>query len=189
MTEAEKIIGDQFKIQIVSSGVGPLSEKDLNEAHHTGAIIIGFDINVAPNVQNRIEGAGVTVRLHKLIYKFQDDLEDLVHDMKQKDAKKGEDGRQLEIFGEAHVAQIFKVTDQGPKKGSPKRMIQVAGSRVHDGQLSMHHKYRIIRNDMVILEDLQPHSIKRFKKDVGKVEKGMECGIAFEGLKAGFSIE
>jgi len=70
MQEAEKIIGDQFKIQIVNTGVGPLTEKDLSEAQKIGAVIFGFDIGAAPNILNRIEGADVSVHLHKLIYKF-----------------------------------------------------------------------------------------------------------------------
>jgi translation initiation factor IF-2 len=108
--------------------------------------------------------------------------------MKQKDLQKDSNGQDLEIYGEAIVSQIFHVTEDGPKKGSPKRHIQVAGCRVQDGHVLMDHKYRIIRNDICIIEDLKPHSLKRFKKDVGKVEKGMECGIAFEGLKSGFSL-
>ena len=74
LKEAEKIIGQLFKIQIVSTGVGPLTEKDLNEAHQIGAVILGFDIPISPNIQNRIESAGVSVHLHKLIYTFQDDI-------------------------------------------------------------------------------------------------------------------
>ena len=70
MTEAESIIGDQFKISIVSTGVGPLTEKDIHEASQVGAVVIGFDINASPNVQSRIDASGVPVRLHKLIYKF-----------------------------------------------------------------------------------------------------------------------
>lgn len=81
MQEADQIIGDQFKIQIVSTGVGPLTEKDLNEASQIGAIIFGFDISAAPNLLTRLEGADVSVHLHKLIYKFQEDLENLVHDV------------------------------------------------------------------------------------------------------------
>merc|ERR1719238_427341 len=65
LKEADRIIGQNFKIQIVESGVGPLNEQDLNSAHQTGAIIFGFDIPVPRNVENRIDAAGVAVRLHK----------------------------------------------------------------------------------------------------------------------------
>jgi translation initiation factor IF-2 len=71
---------------------------------------------VAPNVANRIESAGVSVHLHKLIYKFQDDLENLVHDMKQKEELARGGGLNIEVLGEAHILQIFEVTDKGNKK-------------------------------------------------------------------------
>jgi len=135
---------------------------------------------VAPNIQNRIEPSGVAVHLHKLIYKFQDDLTDLVHDVNQRETLSKGKGLNLEIRGEAHVMQIFNVTEPGLKKGSPKRQVIVAGCRVHDGEVAKDLKYRIMRNNDCIVEDLKVHSLKKFKKDVSKVEKGMECGIAFE---------
>ena len=64
---------------------------------------MGFDISVAPNVQNRIESAGIVVHLHKLIYKFQEDIENLVHDVKQREIMSKGKGLNLEIKGEAHV--------------------------------------------------------------------------------------
>lgn len=68
--EAESIIGNQFKVQVVSTGVGPITEKDLNEASQIGATLFGFDVPVMPNIIDRVEDAGVPIRLHKLIYKF-----------------------------------------------------------------------------------------------------------------------
>lgn len=100
----------------MSTGIGPLSERDLNEASQTGAIIFGFDISVAPNVSDRIEGSGVSVNLYKLIYKFQDDLEDLVHDMKQKELNAQGKGKSIEVIGEAHILQIFEITEGGGRK-------------------------------------------------------------------------
>lgn len=86
LAEAEKIIGNNFKISIVDTGVGPLTEKDLSTAQQTGAIIFGFDITIPSGVQNKISSAGVSVHIYKLIYKFQDDLEALVEDHKQEEA-------------------------------------------------------------------------------------------------------
>ena len=87
----------------MSTGVGPLSEKDLNEAHQIGAVIFGFDILAPPNISGRIEGAGISVHLHKLIYKFQEDLENLVHDIKQREKLARGKGINLEIMGEASI--------------------------------------------------------------------------------------
>lgn len=165
-----------------------MTEKDLNEASMTGAAIIGFDISVPPNVSNRIESAGVPVHIHKLIYKFQEDLEDLVHDMKKKEELSRGRGKALEIVGEAHVLQIFNVKVDGAKKGSPKKQMKIAGSRVHDGEIDAHLKYRLMREDECLVEDLEVLQLKKFKKDVTKVEKGMECGICLTGFKNGIEI-
>ena len=59
----------------------------------------------------------------------------------------------------------------------------MAGCRVQDGEISLHHKFRILRAGECIIEGLTVHSLKRFKKEVTKVDKGMECGIAFSNLK------
>mmetsp|Transcript_12957 Transcript_12957/g.20071 ORF Transcript_12957/g.20071 Transcript_12957/m.20071 type:complete len:118 (-) Transcript_12957:460-813(-) len=68
--EADKIIGNQFKVQIVAEAVGPITDKEMSEAAAMGAVIIGFDIPVSAPMKARAESLGVTVSLHKLIYKF-----------------------------------------------------------------------------------------------------------------------
>ena len=92
-------------------------------------------------------------------------------------------------MGEAAVQQIFNITEPGAKKGSPKKVIQVAGARVHDGELDSTLKFRIMRNNECILEDLTIHSLKKFKKDAKKVEKGLECGISLNGLRNGVQLQ
>jgi translation initiation factor IF-2 len=189
LIEADNIIQDQFQINIVNTGIGPLVEKDLHEAQQMGAIIFGFDIQVAPNIGDRIRDAGVAVRMHKLIYKFQDDLDDLVHDIKEKQKLKSHRGMQIEATGEAHVHQIFKVTESGPKKGSPKRHITVAGCQVVEGDIDRRMRFRLLRNDELIKDEMTLHTLKHYKKDVSKVERGMECGIALEGLPKDFEMD
>lgn len=71
----------------------------------------------------------------------------------------------------------------GPKKGSPKRIVQVAGAIVKDGELDKNMKYRVLRDNFCIVEDLTIHSLKKYKEDVDTVDQGNECGIALEGLK------
>ena len=103
LQEAEQIIGNHFKIQIVSTGVGPITEKDLNEAMHINAVIFGFDVPVLPNVVDRFQDAGVAVRLHKLIYKFQEDLENLVHDVRQKERMERGQGMSHDMVGKGQI--------------------------------------------------------------------------------------
>ena len=98
-------------------------------------------------------------------------------------------GFNLEIMGECSVQQIFNITEPGGKKGAPKKMIQVAGARVHDGELDASLKFRIIREGECIIEGLTIHSLKKFKKDAKKVEKGHECGISLNGLRNGVELQ
>lgn len=145
LAEAEKIIGHHYKIQIVNTGVGPLTEKDLNEASHIGATIFGFDVPVQANVVERFEDAGVSVHLHKLIYTFQEDLEKLVHDVRQEELLERGQGMACQLCGEASIQQIFNVSVKGAKK-----MQVVAGSRVTDGLFSLKKKCRVVRDEECI---------------------------------------
>ena len=74
-------------MQVLESGVGPISEADISQAVSTGAIIIGFDVPCSQPNAKKAEAMGVCVKLHKLIYKFTDDLSDIVHDVKLADLK------------------------------------------------------------------------------------------------------
>ena len=67
--------------------------------------------------------------------------------------------------------------------------MKIAGSRVHDGEIDSHLKYRLMRDGECLIEDLTIHQLKKFKMDVTKVEKGMECGISLNGLKNGIELE
>lgn len=87
------------------------------------------------------------------------------------------------------MAQIFVVTDTTGKKGAPKKQLQVAGSKVIDGELDKSLKFRLVRDDTCIIENLTIHTMKKFKTDVNKVEKGTECGLAFNGLKGGIKLQ
>lgn len=82
LMESSKIIGQHYQVSILDSGVGPISEADISQATSTGAIIIGFDVPCSQPNAKKAEALGVPVRVHKLIYKFMDDLNDIVHDVK-----------------------------------------------------------------------------------------------------------
>lgn len=178
LAEAEKIIGNNFKISIVDTGVGPLTEKDLATASQTGAIIFGFDIPVPPGVQSKISSAGVSVHVYKLIYKFQDDLESLVEDHKQEELLARDETANTETQGEGPVKQIFEVTGT-TKRGGAKKMIQVLGCYVEDGAFETGHLFRVRRGGRYIIDKLKVQSLKKYKTDVDIVEEGLECGVAF----------
>ena len=103
MTETQKIIGGHYQIQVIESGVGPITEADIQNAASTSARIIGFDVPCSSSVTKRAEASGVIVRLHKLIYKFTDDLQDIVHDVVLSEAKARGETVRKEIVGQAQI--------------------------------------------------------------------------------------
>lgn len=115
LTETEKLITGHYQINIIQTGVGPITEADLNCARDTGAVIFGFDIACPSVIENRIADSGVTVRLHKLIYKFTDDITDLVHDVKLAEQKAKGQGKVKDVQGTAQILQFFNVTTAGKK--------------------------------------------------------------------------
>ena len=74
LAETTKIIGQHYQVSVLESGVGPTSEADISQASSTGAIIIGFDVPCSQTNAKKAEVMGVPIKLHKLIYKFTDDL-------------------------------------------------------------------------------------------------------------------
>ena len=85
----------------------------------------------------------------------------------------------IDILGTATVAQIFKVKDL---KSKVPKMVQVAGSRVTQGEIERKYKYRVMRGERVLQDNLRLHSMKKLQLDVTKVEKGLECGLCFENF-------
>ena len=84
------------------SEVGPISDSDLSQAQATGAVVLGFDVACTPMMEKKAESMGITVRVHKLIYEFNQDIENLIHDVKLKDKlSKGE--LDSNIVGEASI--------------------------------------------------------------------------------------
>lgn len=159
-----------------------MTEHDLSTAAQSGAVVFGFDISVPPNVHNRIEAAGVSVHLYKLIYKFQEDLEALVKDQKQIEMQAGDGTANTQLLGEGVVKQIFEITGT-TKKGGAKKMVQALGCQVDEGAFDKSNFFRVRRGDVHIANKLVVQSLKKFKTDVEVVEEGLECGLAFKNLK------
>eukprot|EP00349_Pseudokeronopsis_sp_Brazil_P010299 CAMPEP_0202979142 /NCGR_PEP_ID=MMETSP1396-20130829/85370_1 /ASSEMBLY_ACC=CAM_ASM_000872 /TAXON_ID= /ORGANISM="Pseudokeronopsis sp., Strain Brazil" /LENGTH=117 /DNA_ID=CAMNT_0049718427 /DNA_START=504 /DNA_END=857 /DNA_ORIENTATION=- len=74
LAESQKILKGKYRVQIIDSSVGAVNETDITSAANSGAIIIGFDVKCNPLAQKIASGSGVKIRLHKIIYKFLEDL-------------------------------------------------------------------------------------------------------------------
>lgn len=129
----------------------------------------------SPAIVKKVEGTGIIVRLHKLIYKFTDDLKDLVHDIKLEEAIANGEGFSKEVIGTASVLQTFNVTSTRGKKEAT-----VIGSKVMTGFFDTKSKYRVWRDDEILYDNLSLSSLRHLKTTVQKIDKGTECGVIFE---------
>jgi len=165
---------DEVKVDVIHSGVGAVTETDVNLAEAAGAVVIGFHVVPDSKTRKVAERAHVEVRRYDVIY---DMVEDVEKEMLGSLAPKEEE----EIVGHAEVLQVFRSSRWGI----------IAGSKVTDGFLSRNCQARLIRDGSVIYE--APFaSLRHFKDDVKEVKEGNECGIKiqdYEDVKAGDIIE
>jgi translation initiation factor IF-2 len=157
-----KIENEEVKIGIIHSGVGNITETDVMLASASQAIIIGFNIRPATNIQKMANLEKIDIRLYKIIYNLLDEI---------KSALKGYIKPKIEeyVCGQAEVREIFKI----PKIGT------IAGSYVLSGKISKKDKIRLIRDGKLIYEG-EVSSLKRFKEDIKEVNADFECGIGIE---------
>lgn len=171
----EKIGNDTTKIQIISSGVGGITENDVALASASEhCVIFGFHIRPTGSVKEKAKSNGVEIKTYNIIYDLLDDARELVAGMLDPIIRE-------ENLGQAEVREVFAV----PKLGS------IAGCIVTDGLINRGVKVRLIRDGVIIVESTVS-SLKRFKDDAREVKKGFECGIGIDGfsdIKVGDFIE
>lgn len=171
----DKLKNEEVKVNIISSGVGGITESDIALAEASeDAVILGFNVRPTGGVKEKAKKAGVTINTYNVIYDLIDDVKDLLGGLLSPIIRE-------ENLGQAEVKEVFSV----PKLG------QVAGCIVTDGVINRGAKVRVIRDGVVIYEG-EISSLKRFKDDVKEVAKGYECGIGVVGyndIKAGDFLE
>ena len=165
---------EEVSVNVVSGGVGGLSETDINLALTAGAVVFGFNVRADNAARRVIEAEGVDLRYYSVIY-------DLIDDVKQALAGMLKPELREEIVGVAEVRDTFR----SPKFGT------VAGCMVVEGTLYRNKPIRVLRDNVVIFEG-ELESLRRFKDDVGEVRSGFECGIGvrnYNDVKVGDKIE
>ena len=169
-----KIQVEDVRVKVIRSGVGTITESDIVLASASNAIIVGF--NVRPNAKT-IEVAkeyNVDIRLHNIIYKLVEEIEDAMKGMLDPEYEE-------KIIGTAEVRKLFKFSKVGT----------IAGSMVTDGIVKSDAKARLLR-DGVVVYDGQINTIQKEKDSVKEVKKGFECGITLQNysdIKEGDIIE
>ncbi|HUQ50785.1 MAG TPA: translation initiation factor IF-2 [Gammaproteobacteria bacterium] len=170
----EKITSEDVKITVVSSGVGGITESDVQLAATSKAIIIGFNVRADAAARGAIKESGVDIRYYSIIYEAIDDIKAAASGLLAPEIRE-------QIVGLAEVREVFR----SPKFGN------VAGCMVVDGYVRRSNPIRVLRNNVVIYEG-QLESLRRFKDDVNEVRAGTECGIGvrnYNDVKAGDQIE
>ncbi|WP_442764442.1 translation initiation factor IF-2 [Sulfurospirillum cavolei] len=171
----EKIRNAETKVNIVSAGIGGITESDVALASaSSNCVILGFHVRPTGPVKEKAKSSGVEIKTYSIIYDLIDDVTNLVTGMMAPVIRE-------ENIGQAMVREVFMV----PKLGA------IAGCIVTDGTINRGVKIRVIRDGVIIFEG-SVSSLKRFKDDVKEVGKGYECGVGIDGyndIKVGDYIE
>ncbi len=170
----EDMSTDEVGINIIHTGVGAITETDVDLASASNAIIIGFNVRPGLKSQQYAEKEKVDIRTYRVIYKALEDIRDAMEGMLQPELKE-------RVRGHAEIRQIFKVPDIG----------NVAGVYVRDGIVNRNFQVRVIR-DGIVKHEGEVSSLKRFEDDVKEVKDGYECGVGianYDDIKEGDILE
>ena len=159
----QKIEVEGVKITIVHSAVGAINESDVTLAEASNAFIIGFNVRPTSQARQQAEADDVEIRLHSIIYKVIEEMEDAMKGMLDPEYEE-------KIIGEALIRETFKVSKVGT----------IGGFMVINGKVTRDSKVRVIR-DGVVIYDGELASLKHFKDDVKEVTNGREGGLMIEG--------
>jgi len=156
---------DEVRLNILQAMPGGITEGDVLLAEASNAIIIGFNVVADEHAQRVAEAEGVDIRLYNIIYRITDDL-------KKSMAGLLEPEEQERSLGRATVRATFKVS----------RIGTVAGCYVTSGLAVKSAKVRLVRNNVVVRDNLSIESLKHFKDDAREVKAGLECGVKLAGF-------
>ncbi|MGD9317139.1 MAG: translation initiation factor IF-2, partial [Anaerolineae bacterium] len=150
---------DEHKVNILSQGIGRISESDIMLASASQAIVIGFHVDVDEAARRVAEIEGVDIRLYNIIYKLIEDVDKALKGMLEPVYEKV-------VIGHAEVRAVFGIRRRG----------NIAGCYVTDGEVTRNAWVRVYRDDEELF-DGQLDSLKRFQEDVTEVRAGFECGV------------
>ena len=159
----QKLSTDEVKVSVLHSGVGGISESDVNLAIASGALIIGFNVRADSAARKLAENEDVEIRYYNIIYDAIDDVKAAMSGMLAPEEKEQQTGT-------VEIRQVITVSKVG----------NIAGCMVTDGVVKRDSHVRIIRNNVVIHTG-ELSSLKRFKDDVKEVRMGFECGLMIKG--------
>ncbi|VAW85267.1 Translation initiation factor 2 [hydrothermal vent metagenome] len=169
-----KLSTDEVRVNVVASGVGGITESDMNLALASSAVVIGFNVRAEASAKRLAENEEIDLRYYSVIYDAIDEVRHAMSGMLAPEFKEV-------ITGMAEVRDVFSA----PKIGL------IAGCMVLDGTVKRNNPIRVLRDNVVVYEG-ELESLRRFKDDVNEVKSGTECGIGvknYNDVQVGDQIE
>ncbi len=169
-----KLSTSEVKVNIVASGVGGITESDINLAIASNAVILGFNVRADLSARRLAEREGIDLRYYSIIYNLLDDVKSALTGMLAPHYEE-------KIIGLSEVRDVFRSSKLGA----------IAGCMVIEGTMRRNLPIRVLRNNVVIYEG-ELESLRRFKEDVSEVRNGTECGIGvknYNDVQSGDQIE
>ncbi len=173
-TSLQKLSTDEVKVNIIHTGVGAITESDVNLCVASKAVLIGFNVRADAGARKLIESAGVDVRYYNIIYEAVDEVKAALGGMLSPEKKEN-------AIGLVEIREVFRISKVG----------SVAGCYVLDGIIKRNSKIRLLRDDVVVFTG-ELDSLKRFKDDVKEVKANFECGLSlknYNDIQVGDTLE
>jgi translation initiation factor IF-2 len=156
-----KLSRDEVKVRMLHSGVGQITESDIQLAKASNAVVVAFNVRATTQAREMAQRDGVDIRYYSIIYQVADDIEAMVR------GKLAPIQRE-KFLGYAQILQVFEV----------KRLGKIAGCRVTEGVVRRGCGVRLLR-DGVVIHQGELATLRRFKDDVKEVTNGYDCGMSF----------
>ena len=153
-------VGQDVTLRIIDRGVGAITETNVMLASASDAVIIGFNVRPEGKARELAERERVDVRYYSVIYAAIEDVENALKGMLKPEYEEAQ-------LGTAEVREVFRSSKFG----------NIAGCLVRSGTIVRNSKARLIRDGIVVADNLAVESLKRFKDDATEVRDGYECGI------------
>jgi translation initiation factor IF-2 len=161
--QLQRLSTEEISVNILHSGVGQITESDINLAAASDAIIIGFNVRAGANAKDLADREEIEIRTYSIIYKAIDEVKEAMEGMLSPEI-------QEQVIGNVEIREVFKISKVGT----------IAGCMVLSGKVTRNSKVRLLR-DGIVKFDGELESLKRFKDDVKEVTKGYECGLNLKG--------
>ncbi|MCV7379641.1 translation initiation factor IF-2 [Mycobacterium alsense] len=167
-------VDDEVALRVIDRGVGGITETNVNLASASDAIIIGFNVRAEGKATELANREGVEIRYYSVIYQAIDEIEKALRGMLKPIYEENQLGR-------AEIRAIFRSSKVGI----------IAGCMVSSGVVRRNAKARLLRDNIVVTDNLTINSLRREKDDVTEVREGFECGmtLGYSDIKEGDIIE